>query len=507
MRLAGVLDAGLALGPDTPALLSAEGRWTFGALDAAAGRLATALLDLGLEPGDRVASFMPNSPELLVHYLACMRAGLVATPLNYRYAIPEIDHSLQTSEALLLLCASERRPEIERSTVAAGLPRGIVWYGDAGADERHFRDLLQRPDARALAAPPPDAPLFIFFTSGSTGLPKGVTHTHATFGWMVASCAAAFELQSGEVVLPATSMSHEAAILFSLAAISVGGRAVVARRFEGDELLPLLRAERPAVLIMLPAALLSLVRDHGARREDFASVRICVCGGDKVSAELEREYVALTGNRIDEGYGMTEIGMATRNPIAAPIREGSVGTACPGFELALRDAEGRDVAPGADGRLWARGPSVMARYWNAPEATAEVLRDGWLDTGDLMRADADGYLWFRGRKKQLIIHDGSNIAPQEVEEALLEHPGVESAGVIGIHNLLHGETVRGYVVPRDPARRPSAQELIAFVRTRIAAYKAPEEIVFLDTMPLNPTGKVDRVRLKRMVEEAAQPQR
>jgi acyl-CoA synthetase (AMP-forming)/AMP-acid ligase II len=507
VRLTRVLDAGLAAGADTPALISTESRWSFRALDAAAAQLATGLLDLGLSPGDRVASLMPNSPELLVHYLACLRAGLVATPLNYRYAVPEIDHSLQTSDAALLLCASERRAEIERSTVAARLPRGIVWHGDAGRAERRLRDLLERPGARPLAAPSPDTPAFIFFTSGSTGLPKGVTHTHATFGWMVASCAAAFEFQPGEVVLPATSLSHVAAILFTLAALSVGGRAVVARRFEGDELLPLLRGERPAALIMLPAALMSLVRDHDARREDFASVKICICGGDKVSAELEREYLQLTGSMIDEGYGMTEIGMATRNPIGGPIREGSVGTVCPGFEMALRDDDGREVEPGGDGRLWARAPSTMVRYWNAPEATAEVLRDGWLDTGDVMRADADGYLWFRGRKKQLIIHDGSNIAPQEVEEALLEHPGVESAGVIGIDNLLHGETVRGYVVPRDPARRPSAQELIAFVRTRIAAYKAPEEIVFLDAMPLNATGKVDRAQLKRMVEEGAQPQR
>jgi long-chain acyl-CoA synthetase len=138
------------------------------------------------------------------------------------------------------------------------------------------------------------------------------------------------------------------------------------------------------------------------------------------------------------------------------------------------------------------------RYWNAPAATAEVLRDGWLDTGDIMRVDADGYFWFRGRQKQLIIHDGSNIAPQEVEEALLAHPAVESAGVVGIHHPLHGETVRAYVSLRDGAARPTPQALIDFARTRIAAYKAPEEIVFLPALPLNATGKVDRVQLKRL---------
>ncbi len=504
-RLATVLAAGLAAGADAPALLSAQGRWTFGELDAAAGRLAAGLLDLGLTPGNRVASFMPNSPELLVHYLACFKAGLIATPLNYRYAVPEIDHALQTSATSLLVCASERRADVESSAAAARLPRGVVWHGEPAGSGPRLQELVERSTARILPEPSPDTPAFIFFTSGSTGMPKGVTHTHRSFGWMVASCAAAFDLQPGEVVLPATSMSHIAAILFSLASLVSAAQVVVARSFDGDELLPLLRQTQPAILIMLPAALLSLVRDHHATRQDFASVRVCVCGGDKVSAELEREYLELTGGMIDEGYGMTEIGMATRNPIAGPIREGSVGMVCPGFELQLRDDDGREVGPGADGRVWVRTPSAMVRYWNAQGATAEVLRDGWIDTGDIMRADADGYLWFRGRKKQLIIHDGSNIAPQEVEEALLEHPAVESAGVVGIHNLLHGETVRAYVVARNPARRPTAQELIQFVRRRIAAYKAPEEIVFLAEMPLHPTGKVDRVRLKHMVDGAANP--
>jgi long-chain acyl-CoA synthetase len=487
---------------DGCALAARDVRWTFGEVERVVDRLAAAFLDLGLAPGDRVASLLPNAPEQVVHYLACLRAGLVATPLNYRYAVPEIDHALDTAGAALLVAAVERRDDVAQSAAAPRLRHGVVWHGAADG-ERTLGALMRGGIARPLPVPGPDTPAFIFFTSGSTGLPKGVTHTHRTFGWVVASCAAAFALAPGEVVLPATSLSHIAAIMFTLAALSAGGQAVVAHRFEGDEVLPLLRSTRPALLVTLPAALLALVRDHDARPADFASVRVSVCGGDKVSAELEREYRALTGRMIDEGYGMTEIGMATRNPIAGPIREGSVGTLCPGFEVELRDDDGRAVAPGEPGRLWVRAPSTMVRYWDAPEATADVLRDGWLDTGDVMTIDADGYLWFRGRKKQLIIHDGSNIAPQEVEEALLEHPDVEAVGVIGIHHLVHGETVRAYVVARDPARRPTAQALIRFARTRIAAYKVPEEIVFLDALPLNATGKVDRVRLKRMAEDAA----
>lgn len=496
--LSALLGAALAADANAVALVSASARWTYRELDDAAARLATAYLARGLAAGDRVASFLPNSPELLIHYLACLRAGLVATPLNYRYAVPEIDHALDTAGASMLVAAAERRDEVERSA-AARLPHGVIWHGDGDG----LRALWSAAAPRSLTVPPPQHEAFIFFTSGSTGLPKGVTHSHASFAALVASAAAAAELVAGEVVLPASSASHVAAISFSLAALSVGGRVVVARRCDAAEVLPLLRAERPAVLITLPAALLSLIRDHAATPADFASVRCSICGGDKVSGELAREYAALTGRLIDEGYGMTETGTAMCTPTTGPVREGSVGPLAPGFTAELRDAEGREVPRGADGRLWLRAPSLMVRYWNAPAATAEVLRDGWIDTGDLMRVDTEGYFWFRGRLKQLIIHDGSNIAPQEVEEALLAHPAVAAAGVIGIHNPLHGETVRAYVEARDPAARPTPQALIDFVRARIAAYKAPEELVFLAELPLNATGKVDRARLKRMAETAA----
>ena len=162
-----------------------------------------------------------------------------------------------------------------------------------------------------------------------------------------------------------------------------------------------------------------------------------------------------------------------------------------------------EVPVGADGNLWIRSRSVMAGYWRDDAATHEVMRDGWLDTGDLMRADADGYLWFRGRKKQIIVHDGSNIFPQEVEDALLAHPAVVAAGVIGVRDLLHGENVRAYVT-RKPGTSVTAQGLIAFARERVG-YKAPEEIEFLDQMPLNATGKTDRVRLKAIAAARHEP--
>ena len=170
--------------------------------------------------------------------------------------------------------------------------------------------------------------------------------------------------------------------------------------------------------------------------------------------------------------------------------------------MSIRDEDGKELPVGEQGRLWVKSPCSMIGYWNRPDATAETIKDGWLDTGDVMKADGDGYLWFCGRKKEIIVHDGSNICPQEVEEALLEHDAVASAGVVGIHDPVHGENVRAYITIKEGATQPTSQELIRFARARVG-YKAPEEIVVLDDMPLNATGKVDRVALKRMAQERA----
>ncbi|HAY82609.1 MAG TPA: acyl-CoA synthetase, partial [Planctomycetaceae bacterium] len=278
-----------------------------------------------------------------------------------------------------------------------------------------------------------------------------------------------------------------------------GGRLLIPRGSEGAEILPLLREFRPTLLWMLPASLIALVRDHHATQSDFSSIRLCWSGGDKVSAELEREFTALAGFPIHESYGMTELGMATISPIDGENRIGSVGQLCPGYEMSLRDDSGDEVAVGQPGRLWIRTLGATVGYWQNPAATAETIVDGWLDTGDVMKVDADGYLWFCGRKKQIIVHDSSNICPQEVEEALAEHHAIAEVGVIGIHDLVHGENVRAYVTLKEGAPPVKGGELIEFARQRIG-YKAPEEIVFLDQMPWNATGKVDREALRRMAE-------
>ena len=321
---------------------------------------------------------------------------------------------------------------------------------------------------------------------------------------MIASAAGAFELSGEDVFLPGSSMSHIGSFLWALTTLAVGGKVVLARAFDSHELLPLLREHQPTVLAMIPAALLALIRDHDLQPHEFDSLRVCRCGSDKVSTELLTEFAALAGFPIVEGYGMTEVGLATLNPPSGEIKSGSIGPPVCGYSVALRDEDGNQIEAEQVGRIWIRTPARMLGYWEAPEATAEVISDGWLDSGDLARADEDGYLWFFGRKKQVIVHDGSNISPYEVEGALVDHPAIELAGAVGIQDEVHGENVRAYVTVRDGAERPSAGDLIVHCRERIG-YKAPEEIVFLDEMPLNPTGKIDRVGLKRMAEDHLHP--
>jgi acyl-CoA synthetase (AMP-forming)/AMP-acid ligase II len=498
MILSSLLAEGLSTKPDELALVSLESRWTWRELDQASRRLGANYLAFGLKPGDRVASLLPNRGALIVHYLACIRAGLVATPLNYRYQAPEIDHALEVSGAAVIVAHAERDADLAKSELAGRLPLGQIAFGADSGRKPSLEELLAT-DAGTFdpPAPPPSAPVFIYFTSGSTGKPKGVTHTHESFGWMVASAIAGLELTPRDLFLPGCSASHIGASLMSLSGLGAGARVDVARTFDGTELLPLLRETKPTVLCMLPSALFGLVRDHGATREDFRSLRLCISGGDKVSGELEREFNDLAGFEVFETYGMTEIGIATINPPSGPNRVGSIGRLAPGFAASVRDSQGCEVAAGAEGRMWIKAPSNMIGYWNRPDATAETIVDGWLDTGDVVSIDAEGYVWFRGRKKQIIIHDGSNICPQEVEESLLEHAAVESAGVIGVHDLVHGENVRAYITWRPNVARPTLTDLIQFSRARVG-YKAPNEIIVLDEMPINATGKVDRVALKTL---------
>ncbi|MEM7445752.1 MAG: class I adenylate-forming enzyme family protein [Pseudomonadota bacterium] len=498
--MAGLLNNGLAAHPDEIALASTKNSWTWRQLDHASNRYAAHLVSRGVRKGDRVASLMPNRDVLVVHYLACLKAGFVCVPLNYRYTALEIDYALSLTGAHILLAHVDRADDLATSNYVDELPLGVVRYG-AGEGDDSFEAMLEKEAPPVeMPSPSPGDLAIIFFTSGSTGKPKGVMHSFETLGWITAIWAHTYGLEDSDVMLGASSMSHIGAFGNTLGALSVGAKALVARTFDPDEVLSLFRSYGPSWLNMLPAALFGVVRNRHAHPDDFKTLRYCTAAGDKIVDELKSKFAEMTGVPIAEGYGMSELGFVSMASLSGSKKTGSVGRTVIGSILSIRSDAGDEVSTGTEGRLWVKSPSATIGYWDNPNATAETIVDGWLDTGDLMKVDVDGDLWFCGRKKQIIVHDGSNISPQEVEESLIAHSAVTSAGAVGVHDLVHGENVWAYVELTDDGEQPDGQELIAFSRARIG-YKAPEVIVFVDQMPMNATGKVDRATLKHWAAE------
>lgn len=498
-----LLNDGLARGADRPALSTADAGLSWSELDRRASELARRYCGLGLRAGDRVASLLPNRLDAFLHLIACLRTGLVATPLNYRYRAPEIDHALAVSGARWLLFHRERQADVDLCERLRGADLGLFPY-DAAIDGRLDEQLPPAGGAdlgEALLAP--EAPALIFFTSGSTGKPKGVTHSRASLAVLLSTYARNFDCGPGDRFLIGSSVAHIAGLVGGLSALSLGSHVIIARSTDSTELGRLLHCQRPTLIKLLPSALFALVRDPAIPADAFTSLRGVIASGDHIPHELHEELRSRSGLPISELYAMTEAGVLAANPPGPEPRLGSVGPPAVGVELEIRGDDGRPVGPGGTGDLWIRSGGTMSGYWANPKASAEVLIDGWLATGDEMRVDADGFLWFVGRRKQIIVHDSSNICPQEVEEVLLDHPAVEAAGVVGIHDLVHGENVRAYVVLRVQVPPPSGAELIDFARARVG-YKAPEQIVVLDSMPLNASGKLDRVALKALAEAASQ---
>ncbi|MEM9222380.1 MAG: AMP-binding protein [Pseudomonadota bacterium] len=501
-----LLRRGLEIRPQHTALVTSDGTWSYAELEEKSIAYARGLIAGGMKPGDRIASLLPNCSKLFVHYLGAKKAGLVAVPLNYRYTAFEIEHTLSESGANAIAYDKNRSDDIDETETGRSIKLRIACDPDQKLGDDTFEKIAASGGNTPLPEVDPNAPGTMFFTSGSTGPAKGVTHSRRTMEWIIASAAKSYQLAPDDVFMAASSCSHIGGFINTLCSWSEGATVVAPRIADPEGQVALMRKHRPTILLMIPSALFNLERHPNVKPEDYSSLRLIVSGGDKVPKQLERELVEKTGLALDEAYGMTEIGLSHVNPSSGLVKFGSMGRVAPGFMAEVRDEAGTPVGTGVEGKLFVKFPGTTIGYWGRPDATKEVYDDnGWFDTGDIVKVDEEGYFYFCGRKKQIIIHNAYNIFPQEVEDILLEHEAVAAAGVIGIQDVLHGENVRAYVTFKDGVAHPSAAELIAFAAKRVG-YKAPEEIVVLDEMPLNPTGKVDRVALKKSAAERSNAQ-
>jgi long-chain acyl-CoA synthetase len=474
--------------PEGIALVCGEEQLSFEGLDQSTDALAHWLLGTGLEPGDRVAIHWSNSLEVVQLYFACFKAGLIAVPLNNRLKAPEIAYILTHSRAkicfsqptLVNLCEEIRGECADLQILTSALPP------------------LDLRESRRLALPEinPDQVAAIMYTSGTTARPKGVMHTHISLiGATEMMCS--LGIPEASSLLAVSQLMHIAALAcVLLPGISRGSTVVLLPAFDAAQLLDLIERWRCSYFFILPAMLQFVVEEQVSDPRDVSSMRLCLAGGDTVPVTLQKRFRRLFGIPIRELYGMTETVPVTCNREDF-LREGSVGPALDIVETRIAGLSGGIVADGHVGELQVQSPANCVGYWDDPEATAATFDGGWLRTGDLVRRDRDRFYWFAGRVKQIIIRGGSNISPQEVEEALYRHPAVLEAGVIGFPDPSHGEKVIAFVALREGLTLQES-ELRDFVRDWIADYKTPERIMFVPVLPKGLTGKVQRRDLKNL---------
>jgi long-chain acyl-CoA synthetase len=479
-----------------------EGRWyRSGALHERAARLATGLTELGIAPGDRVVVTMANSPEVGISYNALWRAGAVVTPGNFLMPPEELRHVISNSEATAVITTPEFADKVREATSGLESVRFVITSGSA--DGLLPLAELEQADPGPIVPRGDDELAALLYTGGTTGRAKGVMLTHANLHFTGASAHAAAYVPGLNRGLGTLPLSHAYGLLVTIASMHSPeqGVAVLLRWFDPQAFLELVAEHRIQVTAVVPS-MLQILLSQPLEDYDLSSLRYVSSGGSPLAPEVAEQFIRrVPSASIRQGYGLTETAaLLTTNPVGRE-KPGSVGFPVPGIELRILDEEDRELPRGEVGEVCARSPGMMRGYWRSPETTAEAIRDGWLHTGDLGYQDEEGYLFVVDRKKDLIIRGGFNVYPRDVEDALLEHPALEAAAVVGRPDEVHGEEVVAFVSLR-PGAEASPEELIAWARARIGGYKYPREIHVIDAVPLTSVGKIDRKALRTRLPQA-----
>jgi long-chain acyl-CoA synthetase len=465
---------------------------SYATLDAASARVAGLMAAAGIGPGDRVGVMLPNVPYFPVIYYAALRLGATVVPMNVLLKQREVAFYLGDSQARAIFAWHGFAADAQAGAAAAGTACTLVKPGD-------FESLVltAEPEPAVAEAAPQDTAV-ILYTSGTTGTPKGAELTHANLTRNAQLAASLFSLDRGAVTLGALPLFHSFGQTCAMnATIAVAGCLTLLPRFDPAKALEIIQRDGVNVFEGVPTmygAMLNLP-DHAAY--DTSTLAVCASGGAALPVELMRGFEREFDCKILEGYGLSET-----SPIASfnhPDRErkaGSIGTTIAGVEMKVVGEDGADLPPGEIGEILIRGHNVMKGYWRNPEATAAAIdADGWFRTGDMATVDEDGYFFIVDRKKDMIIRGGYNVYPREIEELLYEHPAVREAAVLGVPDADLGEEI-GAAVALRPGAEATAAELSDFVRERLAAYKYPRRVWFVDDLPKGPTGKI----LKREIE-------
>jgi len=472
--------------PDVIACKLDDAAFNYGLLDQASARVCTMLKSKGIGPGDRVGIMLPNVPYFPAVYYGALRAGAVVVPMNVLLKGREVGYYLSD----------------------AGVKVHFAWHGfmeaaQAGAEEAGGVEIVpvkpgeieglifeHEPDDDVAERDGEDTGV-ILYTSGTTGKPKGAELTHANLGRNAECAVGLVDIHVGDVIFAGLPLFHSFGQTCTMnAAILAGATITLLPRFDPGKALEILQRDNCTAFEGVPTMYGALLNHPDRASYDVSALRMCVSGGASLPVEILRGFEQAFGCKVLEGYGLSET-----SPIASfnhPDRErkpGSIGTPIIGVEMKAVDDAGEEVAAGEIGEILIKGHNVMKGYWNNSEATAESIKDGWFASGDMAKVDDDGYFFIVDRKKELIIRGGYNVYPREVEEVLYEHPAVLEAAVLGVPDPELGEEVAA-AVSLKIGYEVDAEELKAFVKERIASYKYPRKIWFVDDLPKGPTGKI-----------------
>jgi long-chain acyl-CoA synthetase len=445
---------------------------------------------------------MANSPEVGIAYNAVWRAGAVVTPASFLLSVQELRHVVSDADASAVITSLEFAEKVREATAGAQSVRQVICTGEvdgtvpfASLEEATPRRIVDRGDDELAA---------LLYTGGTTGRAKGVMLSHANLDFTGSAAQRSAHVPGVTRNLGTLPLSHAYGLLVTIAGMHSPERtvAVLLRWFDPTAVLELIAEHRLQQTAVVPSMLQILLSQP---LEDYrlSSLRYVSSGGAPLAPALAEEFIRrLPWVSIRQGYGLTETAaLISSNPVGHE-RLGSVGLPVPGTEVRILGDDGQPLPAGEVGEIAARSPGVMRGYWHSPDTTAEALSDGWLHTGDLGYLDEDGYLFIVDRKKDLIIRGGFNVYPRDVEDALVEHPEVEAAGVVGRLGEVHGEEVVAFVSLR-PGRESTSQELVEWARQRIGGYKYPREIHVVDSIPLTSVGKVDRKALRTLARSSA----
>ncbi|QXC62463.1 long-chain fatty acid--CoA ligase [Aquihabitans sp. G128] len=489
--------------PEKPLLHLGEISLTYGQVDELSGRVASSLLALGLEPGDRVAVQLPNLPQFVFTYFAALKAGLVLVPLNPLLRLPEVEYHLRDSGAKVLVTFAPMGAEAAQAAAKVGDVRtyAVTLPGDDTRPDGTlaFDELYLGEDTRDIAPLSPDETAVLLYTSGTTGRPKGAELTHFQLFMAATTGGNLFGYQQDDVALAVLPLFHVFGLSSVLStAVRFGGTIVLVPRFELEPVLTAMQDRRCTVFLGVPTMYVALLQADTSAY-DLSALRVGISGGAAIPGEIIRAFEEkFPGVVVLEGYGLSETSaIATFNESAEHRRVLSIGRPMWGVEVRIVDGDDGELPRGEEhiGEIVIRGHNVMKGYWGKPEATAEAMRGGWFHTGDLGYRDADGYFFIVDRKKDMIIRGGFNVYPREIEEVLFAHPAVAEAAVIGKPDDRLGEEVVA-VISLKPGAEATAEEVIAFTKEQLAAYKYPREVRIVAELPKGPTGKILKTELR-----------